>query len=315
MRIMKKTLAILGLVLALSFDAMSQTAKGQAPHKSGTTKKDSQAKSLSGTELHNEARRVSVLIAERTFGEPGSGTRHLGSGVWLAEGIVATCWHVVSAAKKDQIKISLGAGDDVTDGSNTFEGVFRDYSAIVVASDPEADVAILKTEDNPFKDTGVLIRTPTMVIKPKLSVARVNENVPPAGTLTVLSGYPMSGLDLISQTGNVAGIGIPNVHTPKGVRILVSVVSNPGNSGGPVLNERGELIGLQEGNLSSPVKDESPTQAIYFRPKKDATGKLVTDAQGNPQAEMALMFQNSGISMVIPYRLIAPLLKQAQEKK
>jgi S1-C subfamily serine protease len=120
----------------------------------------------------------------------------------------------------------------------------------------------------------------------------------------------------VSQTGNVAGTGIPEVGSgTKGVRILVSVVSNPGNSGGPVLNDHGELIGLLEGNLTSPMKDGTPTQALYFRPKKDAGGNVVRDANGNLQIEAAPMFQNSGISMVIPARLITPLLKQAQEKK
>lgn len=102
----------------------------------------------------------------------------------------------------------------------------------------------------------------------------------------------------------------------KGLRILVSVVSNPGNSGGPVLNDRGELIGLLEGNLLSPAKDpQTQGPVLYFRPKMNADGTPLKDANGNLQPEVALMFQNSGISMVVPTRLITPLLKEAQEKK
>jgi S1-C subfamily serine protease len=275
---------------------------------------------LSVAEVHDVARRVSVLIAERNEQVPG-GTRHVGSGVWLAEGYVATCWHVVKDLR-GPIKISLGAGGVLTYGGNVIEGIFVDYAATVVASDPDADIAILKTAENPFKSQGALIATPTQRIRPKLSVARMNEDTPVAGTPTVLSGYPLAGLDLVSQTGNVAGTGVvpTNLLTgggsaTKSVRVLVSVVSNPGNSGGPVLNDHGELIGILEGNWQSPVKDEAGTQAVYFRPKKDAAGNVLKDANGNPQIEMAGMLQNSGISLVVPTRLIIPLLKQAEAKK
>ena len=237
--------------------------------------------------------------------------------MWLAEGIVATCWHVVNGVR-GPIKVSLGTGGVNHVGNMVLSGIFKDYPTTVVASDPDADIAILKTEQNPFTDTGSIIKTPTESIKPKLGVARVNQDIPVAGTLTVLSGYPLSGSDLVSQTGNVAGTGVPRPigDALKEVRILVSVVSNPGDSGGPVLDDRGQLIGLLEGNLTSPMKDPM-TQApvIYFRPKLNADGTLVKDANGNAQPEIAQMFQNSGISMVIPARLITPLLKQAQEKK
>lgn len=202
---MNRALTILCVVLTFSFQAMGQAGRVPAQPHSAPTTKQAQTKTLSVAELHEIARTVSVLLAERTEEAPG-GTKHIGSGVWLAEGIVATCWHVVNGVK-GPIKVSLGAGGVVTYGGSTLEGIFMDYAATVVASDPAADIAILKTEQNPFKATGALIRTPTQAVKPKLSVARVNEDIPVAGTLTVLSGYPLSGLDLVSQTGNVGRDG------------------------------------------------------------------------------------------------------------
>jgi hypothetical protein len=82
-----------------------------------------------------------------------------------------------------------------------------------------------------------------------------------------------------------------------------------------VFNDHSELIGLLEGNLPSAVKDETPSQAVYLRPKKDAEGQILKDADGKIQFEIAPMWQNSGISVVIPARLLTPLLKEAQEKK
>jgi len=307
---------VTSLILAMLFNsAMAQVSQAPSQRHRPTIERPT----LSSVELHDVARRVTVLISERNAqGE----TSNIGSGVWLAEGLVATCWHVVKN-KKGVIKISLGSGDVVTFGEESVAtGNFLDYTATVVASDHAADVAILKTEQNPFKSHQTLVRTPKQEIKPKLGVARIDKNIPAAGTLTVLSGYPLSGWDLVSQTGNIAGTSVvpPNAviesgNPIKGVRIMVSVVSNPGNSGGPVLDEHGSLIGIQEGNLPSPVKDETPTQAVYLRPKKDAAGNVLQDAQGRIQMDAAPMFQNSGISLVVPASMITPLLKQAQATK
>jgi S1-C subfamily serine protease len=320
---MKRTLASLFVAFSINSHGVAQQGQKEPPHNTVQEVQDARvahAEILSIAEIHDIARRVSVLIAERNE-QSSSGTRHVGSGVWLAEGFVATCWHVVKDLK-GPIKISLGAGGVVTVGGSTFEGIFMDYAAAVVASDPVADIAILKTTENPFRSGRSLITTPTQELKPKMAVAHMNESNPVAGTLTVLSGYPLAGLDLVSQTGNVAGTGILPANlavgggsAEKSLRLLVSVVSNPGNSGGPVLNDRGELIGILEGNWQSPARDETGAQAVYFRPKKDVSGNILKDANGNPQVEMAALLQNSGISLVVPAHLIIPLLKHAQAAK
>jgi hypothetical protein len=116
-------------------------AQQQSLKKPNASPELAQAKPLSVAEIHDVARRVSVLIAERNEQTP-DGTRHVGSGVWLAEGYVATCWHVIKDLK-GPIKISLGAGDVVTEGNDVFEGIYMDYAATVVTSDPAADITIL----------------------------------------------------------------------------------------------------------------------------------------------------------------------------
>ena len=306
----KRRVAFFFAILSVSHNVAAQQHPQESAQRHAATK--GYTKTLSIAEVHDIARQVSVLIV--------GNDHNVGSGVWLAEGFVATCWHVVKDLK-GSIKIALGTGGVVTIGTNVLEGIFMDYAATVVASDPDADIAILKTEQNPFNSKSVLIKTPTQEIKPKMSVARMNEANPVVGMPTVLSGYPIAGLDLVSQTGNVAGTGDlyegPPTHgnPTKRIRILVSVVSNPGNSGGPVLDDHGELIGLLEGNWTSPVKDETGTQSVYLRPKKDALGNVLKDANGNIQIEAAGMLQNSGISLVVPSRMIVPLLKQAQAKE
>lgn len=178
---MNKLLAIFLLLSASALPVIAQTGKGPPQSHSTTSKKHAESKTLSIAALHEASRRVSVLLTETEV--PG-GERHIGSGVWLGEGIVATCWHVIKGAK-GPIKVSIGIGNVLTYANSTFEGVFNDFDTTVLASDPDADIVILKTNPNPFKGITPLMKTPTQEIKPKIGVASVNEDIPAAGTLTV----------------------------------------------------------------------------------------------------------------------------------
>jgi S1-C subfamily serine protease len=96
----------------------------------------------------------------------------------------------------------------------------------------------------------------------------------------------------------------------RGLRILISVVSNPGNSGGPVLTLDGRLLGLLQGNLTSPVKDEAGRQVAYLRPQRDPGGEFILGADGKPQFEIAPLTENSGISIATPTRFILDLARR-----
>jgi hypothetical protein len=114
----------------------------------------------------------------------------------------------------------------------------------------------------------------------------------------------------------VAGVALVDdfqgAEASKGVRILLSLVSNPGNSGGPVFDSDGKVLGLLQGNFPSPVKDEAQRQALYVRPRRDANGNFELDGNGQQQFETAPMKQNSGISVVVPARFVQNTLDQAQ---
>ena len=92
---------------------------------------------------------------------------------------------------------------------------------------------------------------------------------------------------------------------------MLSVVSNPGNSGGPVLDSTGTVVGLLEGNLMSPIRDENNHEVVSPRVRLDPAGNPMREANGNFLFEVAPLSQNSGISFAVPAKFI---LKLASEK-
>jgi S1-C subfamily serine protease len=244
------------------------------------------------------------------------GGDRVGSGVWVSEeGYVATCWHVVKDATGQVIvNVSLA----VYNKNLTVTASFYTMNAHVVAHDETADVAILKVENNPFTNPpSTFIKTPKSAIRARFAVPRFRQQVPDSGEQVVLAGFPLGRPDLISQTGIVAGMGIPGeIRNPapiaRLVRVFASVVSNPANSGGPVLDSSGQLIGILEGNLPSLMRDEQGRDVLYYRPRRDPNGTPISDQNGNVQNEIAPLYQNSGISVIVPVEFVVAALKEAR---
>jgi hypothetical protein len=191
------------------------------------------------------------------------------------------------------------------------------YTATVAATDKKADVAILKVSPNPFVTPPAIHRMINGEPEIKLASADLRTGLPNPGDLALLAGYPLGRPDLLTQRGTVAAVALVDdfqgAEASKGVRIILSLVSNPANSGGPVFDSDGEVLGLLQGNFPSPVI-EAQRQALYLRPKRDANGNFVLDANRRPQSEIAPMYQNSGISVVVPARFVQNALDQAQGK-
>ncbi|WP_066097392.1 DegQ family serine endoprotease [Xanthomonas massiliensis] len=143
----------------------------------------------------------------------GGGGRSLGSGFIISpDGYVLTNHHVIDGA--DRVRVALADK--------------REFDAKVVGSDTEYDVALLKIEG---KDLPVMRIGDSRTVKP--------------GQWAVAIGSPL-GLDhsvtagIISATGRSTG-GQDQRYVPF---IQTDVAINQGNSGGPLLNTRGEVIGI-----------------------------------------------------------------------
>ncbi|HUT32822.1 MAG TPA: trypsin-like peptidase domain-containing protein [Planctomycetota bacterium] len=143
--------------------------------------------------------------------------KHLGSGVLIdAEGHVLTNYHVIKGA--DRIAVRLVDAD----------GARRRLDATVVGTDRHVDIALLKVDPG----------------KVRLVTAPLGDSDQVAlGDWVIAIGNPHY------LTGTITCGVVSGLHRQVRQNLLedfiqVDAAVNPGNSGGPILNTRGEVIGL-----------------------------------------------------------------------
>ena len=161
---------------------------------------------------------------ERFFRDPSAGKprvqNSLGSGVILsADGIVVSNYHVVGMAT--DIRVVLNDR--------------REFSARVLLSDADADLAILKI-DAPEELPFVTLRKSDEVEVGELTLAIGN----PFGVGQTVSSGIVSGLARSGAAGN-GGLGY---------FIQTDAPINPGNSGGALIDVQGRLIGVNTSILT-----------------------------------------------------------------
>ena len=138
-----------------------------------------------------------------------------GSGVVVdRNGYILTNLHVVEDATRIQVK---------------FNGDPTEYTAKLVGSDPETDLAVIKLEDGK-----------------KLVPARIgNSDGVQVGDWAVAIGSPF-GFEATVTAGIISAKGrdIGGVEHQLQKFIQTDAAINPGNSGGPLLDIKGEVIGI-----------------------------------------------------------------------
>lgn len=113
---------------------------------------------------------------------------------------------------------------------------------VVVGYNPYVDVALLMFRDENYK-TLLEKRKPVFKLKPPSSALSTDQNVK-------VLGFAGGTLRMHSTKGTISGReGRPNN------RIQTDAVVNPGNSGGPVLNSNGDVVGM----VTSGMDDMQPT--------------------------------------------------------
>lgn len=153
-----------------------------------------------------------------------SGISATGSGFLVSpDGIIATNAHVISGAK--ELKVSLPSEIGTTE-----------YTAELLLKDESNDVALLKISDPRFQAFSEL---PYSIVQS----TEIGENV-----FTI--GYPLNSV--MGENYKVTnGIVSANSGLRDDVRFLqITTPIQPGNSGGPLFNEDGNIIGLTTAKLN-----------------------------------------------------------------
>ena len=218
--------AVLGGVVAIAGVAVLGGLEGETTvvtTTTATTGARTQAKpsgdALTVNEIYERAAPGVVQVtAASGVGDAATGTipSSLGSGFVVDKaGHIVTNFHVIDGA--DRISVSFSNRDTV--------------EAKVVGTDPSTDLALLAVEANSSALTPLPLGDSDKV--------KVGDQV-------VAIGNPF-GLDRTATSGIVSAlqrlITAPNQFTIDHV-IQTDAPSNKGNSGGPLLNDRGEVIGV-----------------------------------------------------------------------
>jgi serine protease Do len=143
----------------------------------------------------------------------------LGTGFMVSDdGYILTNHHVVDGASAITVRLSDR----------------REFKAKLVGSDEQSDVALLKIDGKGLP----ALRTATDAVKP--------------GQWVVAIGSPF-GLDHSVTAGIVSAVGRANPYANQQYVpfIQTDVAINRGNSGGPLLNTRGEVVGINSQIFSS----------------------------------------------------------------
>ncbi len=149
---------------------------------------------------------------------PSQNQEWSGSGFALKDGYIVTNYHVIEGAKSIQIQ---GVKGDFS----------AKYNAEIIATDKFNDLALLKVSDAKFTGFG------TIPYNVKTSVSDVGEDI-------FVLGYPLT-----STMGDEIKLTTGVISSKTGFQGDVSLYQisapiQPGNSGGPLFDNKGNLIGV-----------------------------------------------------------------------
>lgn len=161
-----------------------------------------------------------MLIQADAPGADGESEHGLGSGVIISDqGDILTSLHVVAGATKIELTFADGTTSD----------------AEVIAEQPEHDIAVLRAS-----------RPPAQIVPAVLG----NPNAMNIGDEAYAVGHPF-GLYGSMSSGVISGFN--RSFRPENSKqeiedlIQIDAAVNPGNSGGPLLNRAGEVVGIVTG--------------------------------------------------------------------
>lgn len=217
---------------------------------------------------YNERVKIEKTMEEVKEEEIKHLTSWSGTGFALNQGHIVTNYHVVEGA--NSIKVKGIKGDFNTE-----------YNAKVVATDKINDIAVIRIEDDHFTSFGAI------PYKIKKSMSEVGESVWALGyPMTAVMGEEIKFTDgkISSRTGIQGDLSMYQISVP----------IQPGNSGGPLFDNNGNIIGITSAGLnreqfnSENVNYAIKTSYLYNLLESTLTTSILpqgTSMQGQPLTE------------------------------
>jgi S1-C subfamily serine protease len=177
----------------------------------------------------------------------------LGSGVvWAKDGTIVTNHHVIeSAGTGGRVEVAFADG--------------RRVAGEVRASDPITDLAVVQAD------------------RKDVPPATFQKSLPVVGELAVAIGSPL-GLENTVTAGIISGLHreIPETDQQALVDLLqTDAAISPGNSGGALVNGRGQIIGINEAYIPPSRGAVSLGFAIPSTTVVDVVGQLLRDGRAS----------------------------------
>ncbi len=256
--------------------AVNNTGK---PIVSTTAGKNTSAASASANEIYELGCRQTVGIALESnyaniFGQQSS-SAVAGTGfVITGDGYIMTNYHVIESAQKSNYKISVLFKDGTS------------YEAKIVGFDEDNDVAVLKIDASDL--------TPATIGN--------SDNIA-VGDSVFAIGNPLGELDFSMTSGRVSALDRSIVTERNSAAINMfqfDAAINSGNSGGPVYNESGEVIGIATAKVGSSGV-EGLGFAIPINDAADIANELITKGYVSGKAYVGINVDSRYTSVYAQY--------------